>query len=248
MPGSSSFPGKDAPIVRAVDALNTGGASVTQRVTPGLYLLTAICGIVDAVCFLALGGVFAEIMTGNLMFAAFALGQGSFTEDFVQFAIPLACFTVGAVVGGYVLRNARFAGRRRVGFIWTAALVIFATVLALLWEPSGTSTSARIVVGVLAVAMGLQNALVLEHGVPDVATNVMTLTLVRVLSNWSLLGGDNARWNYRLGSIVIFVAGAATGAFLVRFGAGVGLLAAAALYLVALVWLLRGKSPAATTS
>ncbi len=91
-------------------------------------------------CFLALGGVFAEIMTGNLMFAAFALGQGRFSVDFVQFAIPLACFTVGAVLG------------------------------------------------------------------------------------------------------------AALGAFLVRFGAGVGLLAAASVYLVALVWLLRGKSPSAATS
>ncbi|MDA2989492.1 MAG: YoaK family protein, partial [Actinomycetota bacterium] len=125
------------------------------RTTPGFYLLTAICGIVDAVCFLALGGVFAEIMTGNLMFAAFALGQGRFAVDFVQFAIPLACFTVGAVVGGYVLRNPRFASRRRVGFAWTAGLVIVATVLALVWEPSGTSAQARIVVGVLAVAMGL---------------------------------------------------------------------------------------------
>lgn len=125
---------------------------------------------------------------------------------------------------------------------------MFAALLAVVWEPSGTSTSARVVVGVLAVAMGLQNALVLAHGVPDVATNVMTLTLVRVLSNWSILGGDNARWNYRVGSIAVFVAGAATGAFLVRFGAAAGLVVAAVLYSAALVWLLKGTSPAVTTS
>lgn len=218
-----------------------------MRTTPGFFLLTAICGIVDAVCFLALGGVFAEIMTGNLMFAAFALGEGRFAMDFVQFAIPLACFTVGAVVGGYVLRNKRFAGHRRTGFVVAAALVTVAALLAVVWEPSGTSNTARVVVGVLALAMGLQNALVLVHGVPDVATNVMTLTLVRVLSNWSILGGDNARWNYRVGSITVFVAGAATGAFLVRFGAAAGLVAAAVLYAVALVWLLKGKSPSAVT-
>lgn len=212
--------------------------------TPGVYMLTAICGIIDAVCFLALGGVFAEIMTGNLMFAAFALGQGRFAVDFVQFAIPLTCFTAGALLGGYVLRNRRFAGHRRTGFVWTGALVVLAAILAVLWEPTGTSTEARIVVGVLAFAMGLQNALVLVHGVPDVATNVMTLTLVRVISNWSILGGDNARWNYRLGSIAVFVVGAALGAFLLRFGAGAGLAAAAALYLVALVWLMRGRPPA----
>jgi uncharacterized membrane protein YoaK (UPF0700 family) len=217
------------------------------RTTPGFFLLTGICGVIDAVCFLALGGVFAEIMTGNLMFAAFALGEGRFAVDFVQFAVPLVCFTVGAVVGGYVLRNQRFAGHRRTGFVIAALLVAVAALLAVAWEPSGTSTSARVVVGILALAMGLQNALVLTHGVPDVATNVMTLTLVRVLSNWSILGGDNARWNYRVGSIAAFVAGAATGAFLVRFGAAAGLVAAAVLYAVALVWLLKGKSPSAVT-
>jgi uncharacterized membrane protein YoaK (UPF0700 family) len=35
-------------------------------VTTGLYLISATCGLVDAVCFLALAGVFAEMMTGNL--------------------------------------------------------------------------------------------------------------------------------------------------------------------------------------
>jgi len=219
-----------------------------MRTTPGFFLLTAICGIVDAVCFLALGGVFAEIMTGNLMFAAFALGEGRFAVDFVQFAIPLTCFTIGAVVGGFLLRNPKLTGHRRTGFLVSAGLVVVAALLAVAWDPSGTSTSARIVVGVLALAMGLQNALVLVHGVPDIATNVMTLTLVRVLSNWSILGGDNVRWNYRVGSIAVFVTGAAVGAFLLRFGAAAGLVAAAVLYIVALVWLLKGKTPAATMS
>ena len=35
-------------------------------VTTGLYMISATCGLVDALCFLALGGVFAEMMTGNL--------------------------------------------------------------------------------------------------------------------------------------------------------------------------------------
>lgn len=216
--------------------------------TPGVFLLTAICGVIDAACFLALGGVFAEIMTGNLMFAAFALGEGRFAVDFMQFAIPLFFFTVGAIIGGYVLRNPRFENHRKIGFAWTGVLVVVAAILAVMWEPSGTSTTARIVVAVLALAMGLQNALVLVHGVPDVATNVMTLTLVRVLSNWSILGGDNKRWNYRLGSLACFVAGAASGAFLIRFGAAAALVLAAALYLVALVWLLRGKSSSVAMS
>jgi uncharacterized protein DUF1275 len=43
-------------------------------VTTGLYMISAICGLVDAVCFLVLGGVFAEMMTGNLLLMAFSIG------------------------------------------------------------------------------------------------------------------------------------------------------------------------------
>ena len=34
-------------------------------VTTGLSMISTICGLVDAVCFLALGGVFAEMMRSN---------------------------------------------------------------------------------------------------------------------------------------------------------------------------------------
>ena len=39
----------------------------------------------------------------------------------------------------------------------------------------------------LAFAMGVQNALVLFHAVPDIATNLMTLTNVRLLASWSVV-------------------------------------------------------------
>lgn len=216
---------------------------MSANTTPGLFTLTAICGVIDAACFLALGGVFAEIMTGNLMFAAFSLGEGRFAMDFLQFAVPLGAFTIGALAGGYALRSARFQGHRRLGFVWCFTFVVIAATLAAIWQAEGTSLHARIVVAILALAMGLQNALVLVHGVPDVATNVMTLTLVRVLSNWSIIGGDNKRWQYRIGSLAVFTTGAAVGAFLTRWGAEFALAAAALLYAVALVWLLRGKAP-----
>lgn len=38
-----------------------------KDVTTGLYMITEICGLVDAVCFVGLGGVFAEMMTGMLL-------------------------------------------------------------------------------------------------------------------------------------------------------------------------------------
>lgn len=100
-----------------------------------------------------------------------------------------------------------------------------------------------VVVGVLAFAMGVQNAAVLFHMIPDVATNVMTLTLVRLLSNLSIIGGDNERWRFRAGSLATFFAAAVLGAALVRFGPAAGLAAALVVYVIALPFLMLARSP-----
>ena len=42
----------------------------------GLYLIAGLCGLVDAACFLSLGQVFAEMMTGNLLLFCFLIGLG----------------------------------------------------------------------------------------------------------------------------------------------------------------------------
>ncbi|MGI9196699.1 MAG: YoaK family protein [Candidatus Nanopelagicales bacterium] len=215
-----------------------------RDITIGLYLLTAVCGIVDAATFLGLGNVFAEIMTGNLMFLAFRTGQGELSSALPIYLTPLAFFSAGAVGCGYLLWTRRIAGRRRLGFVVVCVLVWAAAILALWWEPEAPTTQATVVVGVLAFAMGMQNAMVLYHVVPDVATNVMTLTLVRLLSNWSVIGGDNSRWHFRVASLATFFAAAAVGAFLLRFGVGVTLAAAALVYVVALPILLLGHSTA----
>jgi len=212
-----------------------------RSVAPGLFLITAICGIVDAACFLELGGVFAEIMTGNLMFLAFSIGRGDVVEDLTLILVPLAAFAIGALAGGWVLWKGHARHRLPWGFAVTAALVVLAAALAVVWQPQGDSATSRIVVGVLALGMGLQNALMLAHGHPDVATNVMTLTMVRLLSNWSVVGGANVRWQLRLGSLGVFFVGAMAGAFLLRWGAAGPLVVAAALYLLALVWILTGR-------
>lgn len=214
-----------------------------RTITPGIFLLTAVCGLIDATTFLALGNVFAEIMTGNLMFLAFEIGQGEGRAALPTYAVPLVTFSVGAVGGGYLLRSARFPGRRRHPFVAVAVLIALALALTIAWQPVAGSVSAMVVVGVLAFAMGIQNAAVLHHLIPDVATNVMTLTLVRLLSNLSIIGGDNARWRFRVTSLTTFFVAAALGAALVRLGPAAGLAAALAVYLIALPFLMLARSP-----
>jgi uncharacterized membrane protein YoaK (UPF0700 family) len=217
---------------------------VPQRtITPGLYLLTGICGIIDAVTFLALGLVFAEIMTGNLMFLAFGIGQGQAVESISAYTVPLITFSLGAIGGGAALRGRWGGENRRFGYLIVLALVTIAFVLTWVWDPAARTTPAMIIVGFLAFAMGVQNALVLTHAVPDVATNVMTLTLVRLLSNWSIIGGNNTRWKYRVASLGVFFVGAMLGAAALRISPAFGLGLAVALYALALPWLLRGRKP-----
>ena len=216
----------------------------SRTITPGVYLLTAVCGLIDAASFLALGGVFAEIMTGNIMFLAFQIGQGGGWEVVPRFLVPLAAFSTGAVGCGFLLMNPRFGERRRHAFVVVAVLVAIATLLALVWMPAPEGTQAMVIVAILAFAMGMQNAAVLYHAVPDVATNVMTLTLVRLLSNWSVVGGNNQRWQFRITSLSVFFVAALIGAALVRISAGAALVVALAVYLVALPFLILGRSPA----
>lgn len=210
-------------------------------------MVTGICGIIDAACFLDLGGVFAEIMTGNLMFLAFALGQGHFSQDASTILVPLIAFAIGALLGGLVLRQRLLRGGARAGFLVTAVLIAVAAALAVIWQPKGESLHSSIVVAILAFGMGIQNVLVLQHGHPDIATNVMTLTLVRLLSNWSIVGGDNLRWRLRLGSLLAFLTGVALGSFLLRFGVGGALVTAAVLYSLALLWIWNGRPIQAAT-
>src|SRR6201997_5647151 len=74
-----------------------------------LLTLTVVTGVVDAVSILALGRVFVANMTGNVVFAAFAVvGAPGFSLSASLFA--LAGFLAGAYVGGVLISR---LGRER---------------------------------------------------------------------------------------------------------------------------------------
>src|ERR1700722_20374231 len=88
----------------------TATAGKKQGPLPALLLtLTVLTGVVDAVSILALGRVFVANMTGNVVFAAFAVvGAPGFSLSASLFA--LAGFLVGAYLGGVLV--ARHSGDR----------------------------------------------------------------------------------------------------------------------------------------
>lgn len=214
-----------------------------RNYTTGLYLITAICGLLDAVCFLALGGVFAEIMTGNLLLMAFTFGAGDPVEDTTKFMLPLAAFTLGALGGGRLLRGSAQVRERRLGFAFEWLLIVATVVISALASPDDRNGVGLLVVALLAFAMGIQNAMVRVHGIPDLATNVMTLTLTAVIADSRPAGGDSRNWRRRALSISLFVVSAAVGAYLLRFDVLWPLLLAAVIFSVALVPLIGGTRP-----
>lgn len=218
-------------------------AGALSDVTTGLYMVTAICGLVDAVCFLALGGVFAEMMTGNLLLLALSFGVGTVMGDVVRYGTAIAAFVVGALLGGRLLRGPQELRERRIGFAVEGAVLLVATATAWLAAPDACNGAGHALVGLLAFAMGIQNAMMRVHGVPDLATNVMTVTFTGLVADSKPAGGDNTNWRRRALSIGLFMTSAALGAALLPFGIGWPLTLATLLFGLAMRPLLFGRHP-----
>jgi len=162
---------------------------------PGLLLvLTVVTGVVDSISILSLGRVFVANMTGNVVFAGFAIvGAPGFSLSASLFA--LAGFLIGATAGGAAIT--RVGGDRaallRAGTAAEVTLAAVALVLAALsGDPGVTHGTMHIATGafgpamtdalaaVLAIAMGIQNAVARKLAVPDLTTTVLTLTLTGI--------------------------------------------------------------------
>jgi uncharacterized membrane protein YoaK (UPF0700 family) len=202
----------------------------------GIYLVTCICGMLDATCFLKLGGVFAEVLTGNLVLLCFAIGStgGPSIGSISAYAIVVGAFAVGAFAGGWLLRLPESLSLRRFGFVVEWMALLAAVIAAAASHPTNTDTARFVVTGVLAWGMGIQNAMIRRWGVPDLATNVMTLTITGLIAESSLARGDNPRAGRRAASVGIFSLSATFGAFLTRYGVIWPLLAGLVVFSVAL--------------
>jgi uncharacterized membrane protein YoaK (UPF0700 family) len=162
---------------------------------PGLLLiLTAVTGVVDSISILALGRVFVANMTGNVVFAGFAIvGAPGFSLSASLFA--LGGFLVGAAAGGAEITRigSDRAALLRAGTAVEVALAAVALVLAALsGDPGVSHGTTHIIAGafgpavtdalaaVLATAMGVQNAVARKLAVPDLTTTVLTMTLTGI--------------------------------------------------------------------
>lgn len=229
-----------------------------------LLVLTVVTGVVDAVSILALGRVFVANMTGNVVFAAFAVaGAPGFSLGSSLFA--LAGFLVGAYAGGLMIaRTGQDRGTLlRAGAAAEFLLVAIAVILAAATGDQGASTGTLhmtagafpaaltdLLALLLAAALGVQNAVARRLAVPDLTTTVLTMTLtgvgadLRALTRGTDAGRRAARatLGLRLLAVASMVAGAAAGALLALHVSPVSALALA----VALLAVVAAATVAAT--
>ena len=216
---------------------------------PGLLLiLTVVTGVVDSISILALGRVFVANMTGNVVFAGFAIvGAPGFSLSASLFA--LAGFLVGAGFGGTTITRVGSdrAALLRAGTAAEVALAAVALVLAALsGDPGVSHGTTHMIAGafgpaitdalaaVLATAMGIQNAVARKLAVPDLTTTVLTMTLTGIGADLrTVLRGGNAHATAksdlvrRLLAIGTMLAGAIAGASLTLYVSPVSALALA---------------------
>jgi uncharacterized membrane protein YoaK (UPF0700 family) len=221
-------------------SLLRNGRSHLPPLIVGIYVITCICGMLDAVCYLGLGQVFAEIMTGNLVYLVFSIGTlGTHGNNpALPYVIALAAFGVGALGGGRLVRVSGWWGDHRVGFVVEWLALLGAVIATLVVHPQYHGNARFVVIGILAFGMGIQNAEVRRWGVPNLATNVMTLTLTALIADSTLAGGNSNHAGRRAASLGIFAISAGFGAFLVRYGVVWAQLAALIIFSLALPTLL----------
>jgi uncharacterized membrane protein YoaK (UPF0700 family) len=178
-----------------------------------LVCLTIVTGLVDAFSYLRLGHVFVANMTGNVVFLGFALaGVGEIS--ILASLLAVLAFAIGAAVGG------RWAAGRAVhrGQLLGAATSVQAGVVlvaAVIASTAGLQGSRvrLLLIGLLGLAMGGQNAVVRRLSVPDLTTTVLTLTVTGLIADTT----PQSVRTRRVASVLAMLAGALIGGVLLRW-------------------------------
>jgi uncharacterized membrane protein YoaK (UPF0700 family) len=225
-----------------------------RRVEPllvALSLLTLVTGLVDAACYLGLGRVFTANMTGNVVLLAFGATRAQGLPVLAP-TVSLVVFLLAAAAGGRLASSlvgptgiqVPAPARRRwlTIALLTELLLVAVAALAAAGLPAGDGGARRyVVIGLLAGALGLQNATVRRLAVADMTTTVLTLTLTGLAADSRFGGGQSPRVGRRVATVGLMAAGALAGALLLRVDVALPVLAAAVVIALAAVWLRFGR-------
>jgi uncharacterized membrane protein YoaK (UPF0700 family) len=203
--------------------------------------LTVVTGLVDAFSYLTLGHVFVANMTGNVVFFGFALaGVGGVSA--VASLLAIVAFVAGAALGGRLADEPRpHRGLLLAATCLAQAVLVLASAILVSVTGTGPLATRLVLVVVLALTMGGQNAVVRRLAVPDLTTTVLTLTVTGLVADTS----PTPVRVRRLVSVAAMLAGALVGGVLLRWVTGSAplWLATALLLACAIVAYAAARSP-----
>lgn len=180
-------------------------------------VLVLLSGATDAVGFLALGGAFTSVMTGNLVLLGVSVANANAVLA-LHTVTAIGSFVLGAWLGARV----SLSGKRDDGLVWprgvTRALwVEFATLSAFAtwwWTTEGAQgDSVWFALMLNAAALGIQSSAVQRFGVAGLSTTYLTGTLTTLVATLAAGRGVGAL-RHSFASLVALVGGAAVGALL----------------------------------
>ena len=152
-----------------------------------LVALTAATGSLDVTAFLRLGGVFASVMTSNLVFIGVAVvkTEGAFGA---RCAVAILSYFVGVGLGSAVAppsgRENRL-GARPLSLLLTGELAVLVgyTIWWMVVDARPVGWARLVLLGAIALAMGGQSAAARQLGNPDVGTTYLTGTVTSLASS-----------------------------------------------------------------
>lgn len=162
------------------------------RNTISILILSWISGCLDALGFLGLGRVFTANMTGNTVILGIAIAQGDVASLLRSFT-AITGFSLGILFGTLLVRRNYERNRG----LWTAQitralgvegclLLLFALGWSLLLRlVSPGSLIANLLIGLSALAMGQQSAIIFCLGIPGISTTYISGTITTLLANLS---------------------------------------------------------------
>jgi uncharacterized membrane protein YoaK (UPF0700 family) len=205
------------------------GSPATDGRLPSLLLaLTLTTGLIDAASYLGLGHVFTANMTGNVVLLGFGLAHAG-GLPVVAPLISLGAFLLGAGVGGRLAVEVSVRHARVLLFALCAevSLLVAASVLALAAHVRIGSAAAYAIIALVALAMGVRNAIVRKLAVADLTTTVLTMTLTGLIADSVGGAADWRKAGRRAGAVVAMLLGALAGGLLQKHSLAAPLLAAA---------------------
>jgi uncharacterized membrane protein YoaK (UPF0700 family) len=177
--------------------------------------LTFVTGAADAMGFLALGGAFSSVMTGNMVLLG--LSAGAADRDLaLTSGAAIVAFVVGLLAGAAIAGAPRAddpVWPRRVTRALLVELAVYVVFLAG-WEATQGQRSEQAGLALLmlsAVALGLQSSAVQRFGVSGLSSTYLTGTLTSFIGDLAARR-PRSTWLPRGQVLAMLMTGAAVGA------------------------------------